>query len=217
MSSMMQVAKEYPFLLLVLIPVLIGVYWHRISLGVLRLSQQRTRRLYQLMTKSDGKKVHPLALQLAVADAFKRQIDDRAIQLALARHQPLRLLSDYRHADGIVAVSEDGTRFEDRSRWRIVSRRATFFVLFALAMIPWVVATASAQFQWLSPANYALFALIGLFWTPFVMRIAFATEAARWLIFDLDKRYPPLRQQAVAASSRGGVAGNGKQVERATE
>jgi hypothetical protein len=197
MNAWLRLVEHYPVLLLFLIPIAIGVYWHRISLGVLRLSQQRTQRLYRLMTTDGWKKAQPLALQLAVADAFKRQFDDRAIRLAFTRHRPLQLLSDYRRADGIAVVSADGARFEDGSRWQVATRPAAFGVLIALAMIPWLIATIGAQFQWLNPVQVVLFALFGVIWTPLLMQIAFAIEAARRLIFTLDKRYPPLQNVGV--------------------
>lgn len=201
MSAWVKFLENYPWLLLLLAPVAIGVYWHRISLGALRLSQQRTQRLYRLMTTGDWKTTPPLALQLAVADAFKRQFDDRAIRLAFTRHRPLQLLSDYRRADGVAVVSEDGVSFIDGSTGRIASHPAAFWVLYVVAVIPWFIATIGAELQSLSPVNVALVALCSIVWTPMVLHIAFAVSAARRLIFSLDERHPPLKKKGTAKAN----------------
>lgn len=73
-----------------------------------KLSSQRTERLYQLVNDGSWRQASPAALMMAYAQAFGRELDDRLIRFALGRHRPLPLLRDLGRCVGMVKLTDDG-------------------------------------------------------------------------------------------------------------
>lgn len=191
MSAVGSLFTQYPWLALIATPIVLSFWWHRFRHGVLRLSKQRTQRLYDLTKAGKWLKADPMALQIAVVDAFREPIDDRWIRLALARHRPWRLLADCKLATNMIQIRPDGSGFMAIKPNRPRNDRAWSIAFFTLAYMPWIGLWAIAKFWTPFPMSVAA-ALIAacIMLTPFCLWLSMCLEAALRLVHELDKRHP---------------------------
>lgn len=74
-----------------------------------KVGDQKARALSDIVRNGKMEAVAPFILQKAFADAFGFALDDRLIRLTLARHDPVGLVANLRHARFMVRLSADGT------------------------------------------------------------------------------------------------------------
>lgn len=189
MAWLSRIIDTQPWVLLFLLPMAGVQVWYRIRSSAFRLSKQRTERLYALTRKGAWRQADPLALQLAVSDAFRSTIDDRWIAFALLRHNPIRLLIDGKYAKGIVRLASDGSGFEDNRKFWRPSLRATSWGLYVASISPWIAASVISVSPWASPGLLAALAAVGVVYTPTFTWLGICVEAARRLTHKIDENY----------------------------
>ncbi|HEY0198149.1 MAG TPA: hypothetical protein VGC19_06345 [Rhodanobacter sp.] len=172
--------------------------WLHLYSGVraenLKLSSQRTDRLYKMISDGSWRQASPLALQMAYVDAFGRELDDRFIRFAAGRHRPLPLLRDIRRCIGMVKVSADGSRLV---RWRgfkfpRLSYRRHSQMAFLVGFLPYVGLMVGGGYFVRGVPHQTLGFVLGalLVWVPLAMTMANWFESAHRLIEALDEVYP---------------------------
>lgn len=191
MSSLSSLLSGNPWLATIAALASVALLWHRFRQGNLRLSKQKTQRLYDLSRKGKWRKAGPIALQVAVRDAFGAIIDDRWIYISMERNNPLRMLADCKNAAGILAVDYKNKAFVPLPTSWLRNYRAWSVCFFLAALAPWVGLQLLVELAGTPSLVVALSWLaVGFFVTPFLMWLSACAESAHRLVHELDKRYP---------------------------
>lgn len=187
--SLLSIPKEFWLAGALTTPLLLWWYFNRIRHSSLRMSKQKTERLYALAKSGKWSSAGPLALQIAVSDAFRAEIDDRWIVFAMRRHRPMGLLRDMKRAGASVRLEGD-SGFVDSAKGRRFSLKARSWILFAFAFFPWILLACTAGIESL-PAGYKIgFLISGFYYIPFFVWQSICVNAAHILVTELDEKYP---------------------------
>jgi hypothetical protein len=195
MSSFSGVFSESPSLTIIAGLVSIFFLWHRFRQGNARLSKQKTQRLYDLARTGKWRTVGPIALQMAVRDAFDAIIDDRWICIAMERHHALRMLVDCKNAAGMLVVDRENKSFIPAPTSRVRNYRAWSIGLFLVALAPWLLLLGLTGLAGTSSLSVVLpLFLAVLMVTPFMLWLSACTEAAYRLVHELGSKYPLIEE-----------------------
>lgn len=195
MSSSSGVFLQSPWLTIIAGLVSVFFLWQRFRQGNARISRQKTQRLYDLARTGKWRTVGPIALQMAVRDAFDATIDDRWICIAMERHHALRMLVDCKNAAGMLSVDREKKSFIPAPTSRVRNYRAWSIGLFLVALAPWVLLLGLTELAGMSsvPAVLSLFLAV-LMVTPFMLWLSACTEAAYRLVHELEVKYPLIEE-----------------------
>lgn len=159
-----------------------------------KLSTQRTDRLYKMIGDGSWRQASPLALQMAYVDAFGRELDDRFIRFAAGRHRPLPLLRDLRRCVGMVKISDDGARLERRRGLKFprLSYRRHSQITFLAGYLSYVGLMVGGGYfaDAVSPQTLGFVFGVVLVWVPLAISMANWFETAHRLVEALDEVYP---------------------------
>ena len=200
MSWLGRVVESYPWALALVLPVLGLLLLYKVRVIALRLSKQRMKRLYDLTKSGQWRNADPIAWQIAISDGFRCTLDGRMIEMALSRHNSMRMLSDCKYALGIVNLNTDGVGFIDNRKFAWPSLKLTAIGLQFISIAPWVIAVILIYTPFASPELIFALSVIGLIYTPVFTWLALCLEAARRLTEGFDKRYPLIEATSLKAS-----------------
>ncbi|KAE8756092.1 hypothetical protein FSO04_30785 [Paraburkholderia madseniana] len=173
-------------------PIVIGVTLTKFRNGNLRLSQGRTKRLYDIMNrKQGGCSASSGALQIAVKDMLGIELPGDAIRFALERDSPLTLLRNIQQAGVLVKFHHNEKCFKDaRTRPRL-SLQQIFQALILLAIVPYVALIfVGIVFKFIEPIKVAALLTLDLIAMPMIIKAALRADAAARLL-KADTVYPP--------------------------
>ena len=190
-----KVLEQNPWLLFATLPAIIAIVWYRVRMSAFRLSKQRMQRLYELTRNGKWRNADPLARQIAVADAFRCTLDDRWIEMAFSRHNPMRMLNDCKYALGVVRLTSDGLCFVDNRTLPWPGLRATAWLLYFISIAPWIAASIVSLTPVASPGLLIGLVIVGLIYTPVFTWLGVCVEGARRLKDQLNDRYPVILQE----------------------
>jgi hypothetical protein len=190
MSWFGAVIESYPWALALVLPILGLLLLYKVRSIGLRLSKERMKRLYDLTKSGRWRNADPIALEIAVSDAFRCLLDGRTIEMALSRHNSIRMLSDCKYAFGIVRLDAAGLRFVDSRHLARPSLKWTARWLHLISVFPWIIATILIYTPFASPGLLMAFAAVGVIYTPVFTWLALCIEAAKRLVEELERRYP---------------------------
>ncbi len=169
-----------------------------------KLSSQRTERLYQLLNDGSWRHASPGALMMAYAQAFGRELDDRLIRFAFGRHRPLPLLRDLGRCVGMVKLTDDGAHLIRKRglKFRRLSYRRHSQIAFLAGFIPYVGMVLFAGNFPHAMSHETLAKVFGglLVWVPTTLVMANFFETAHRLVEALDEIYPPWESAASAVT-----------------
>lgn len=203
MTAFADVIQSRPWLAAAFaLPVLGIPLWLRLRIGTFRLSKQRTKRLFDLTRDRKWHDAAPIARQIAVFNAFRVTVDDRFIDIAMSRHNPMRMIGDFRLALGMIRLDPDCTGFVDGRRWRLLGFRGAARVLHVLSVVPWLAAIVLKSLSLASPGLLIGLAIVGLLYVLVFTWLATCMDAAWCLVHELDARYPPIAKASAAREAR---------------
>lgn len=196
MRVALNLLELYPWLLALLLPVA-GVFaWMKYRTGRLHLSEKGSWRFYRQIANE------PLGIQFAANTTFGFLIDNRILDLARQRENPLGLLRDYKLARGHIRYGDQNFVQFASGRPLNFKRRANvlLFLTGAWMIGPWVFAVFAPLFAPMSQTTQLLLisvALMGCIFSPFFIYLHSAHLAAHRLLHELDERHPstPSRQR----------------------
>lgn len=191
--------EHYPWLLLILLPVLGAYGWLKYRTGSFRLSQSKSKKFYALLGNE------PLRLQLAANSAFGYLIDDLVIALARERHNPLGMLRDYKQSRGLTRYGDENFVQIATGRPLNFKRRAEVCLVLMpiLPAAPWLLFLILPKLLYVDPnflIGLVLAGLGGSILSPLFAYLNTTNMAAHRLVHELDARYPlirPLQKKAV--------------------
>ena len=174
------------------ITAIVGVLiaWIKYRHGNLRLSQGRTKRLYEIMRKQKkGEIASSGALQIAVKDMLKVEIPGDQIRFALRRDSPISILRAIKQAGPRVVYEKKDGFFKDARKSPWLNPRQAIMVFQILALGPYFVVAVLTIFQLVSkPALMWAMALV-LVSLPIFLFCSFRAIAAKQLI-EADSVFP---------------------------
>lgn len=191
MRVALNLLELYPWLLVPLLPVAVVFAWMKYRTGRLHLSEKGSWRFYRQVANE------PLGIQFAANTAFGFLIDNRILDLARQRENPLGLLRDYKLARGYVRYGD--RNFAQFASGRLLNfrRRADVLLFLTAAWMvgPWVFVLFAPVFAPMTQTTQFLLAGIGLtgcFFSPFFVYLHTAHLAAHRLLHELDERHPQI-------------------------
>jgi hypothetical protein len=172
-------------------PIVFGVTLTKFRNGNLRLSQGRTKRLYDIMNrKHGGRSASSGALQIAVKDMLGIELPGDTIRFALERDSPLTLLRNIQQAGAHVKFHPRERCFKDARTKPRLSLQQLFQILMLFAVVPYVALVfVGIVFKFIEPIMVATLLSLELIAMPVLLNAALRADAASRLL-KTDTVYP---------------------------
>ncbi|MGF6723365.1 hypothetical protein P3T43_002720 [Paraburkholderia sp. GAS41] len=185
-------------------PIVFGVTLTKFRNGNLRLSQGRTKRMYDIMNRKNGwRSASSGALQIAVKDMLGIELPGDAIRFALERDSPLTLLRNIQQAGAHVKLHPQERCFKDARTKPWLSLQQLFHFLMLLVIAPYVVLVfIGVVFRFIEPIMVATLLTLDLIAMPVLLKAALRAGAASRLL-NTDTVYPlPLSETDQQSASQ---------------
>lgn len=201
MRFILTLLDQSPWLLIAALPVVAAFVWQRFRGGRLHLSLRGSSRLYQRFRNK------PLGDQLAANAALGIVIDDRVLEMATKRHNPLGFLRTYKQGrQHLRCVGPDQLVYVGKGDCPNLLLRGAilFYSTLAVFSAGSFVALVGAELFGLLPliqVTAAAIACLALGFLPLNGSISVSMSAAHRLLKEMDMWFPPREPTPIRKAS----------------